>query len=99
MIYRNKKLLIFAGKSGYHEEIFSFLLFYVFAGSYLFAQTEDLLVRSGDKGLFLEHKLTPKENFYSIGRLFNVPPKYCFLQLIGYVKRIEYWPGYTYPSH
>lgn len=58
------------------KKVLLFFLFHSFIGIYLFAQTEDLLVRSGDKGLFIEHKLTPKENFYSIGRLFNVPPKY-----------------------
>jgi LysM repeat protein len=40
------------------------------------AQTEELMVRNGNKGSYVEHKVTAKENFYSIGRLFNVHPKY-----------------------
>ena len=40
------------------------------------AQTGELLVKKGEKGLYIDHKVTAKENFYSIGRLFNVHPKY-----------------------
>jgi LysM repeat protein len=39
-----------------------------------FAQT-DLIVRRSDKGLFLTHTVNAKENFYSIGRLYNISPK------------------------
>ena len=39
------------------------------------AQKGDLLVRSGDKGLFIEHKVAAKENFFSIGRLYTIHPK------------------------
>jgi hypothetical protein len=53
-----------------------FFLFQFVIGSLLFAQKDELMLRSGDKGLYVEHKITPKENFYSLGRLFNVPPKY-----------------------
>jgi len=40
------------------------------------AQTEQLLVKSSSKGSYVEHKVAPKENFYSIGRLFNVHPRH-----------------------
>lgn len=40
------------------------------------AQTGELIARSGSKGLYLEHKVSPKENFYSIGRAYNVNPKH-----------------------
>jgi hypothetical protein len=40
------------------------------------AQTNELLIKSNSKGLYIDHKVTPKENFYSIGRLFNVHPKH-----------------------
>jgi len=44
------------------------------------AQTnETLLIKSGDKGLYVDHKVTPKENFYSMGRAFNVHPKHIAL--------------------
>jgi LysM repeat protein len=40
------------------------------------AQKGDLLVKSSDKGLYLDHKVAPKESFFAIGRLYNVSPKY-----------------------
>ena len=44
------------------------------------AQTnETLLIKSSDKGLYVDHKTTPKENFYSMGRAFNVHPKHIAL--------------------
>lgn len=46
----------------------------LFCCSFVFAQNE-LLVQNGDKGLYLNHTVSPKENFYSVGRLYNVPPK------------------------
>lgn len=39
-------------------------------------QTNDLVIKNGKKGLYVDHKVTPKENFYSMGRLFNVHPKH-----------------------
>ncbi len=65
-------------KSSHHEEELCFFYFFqVVVVSFLFAQTEELfMLKSGDKGLYVEHKITPKENFYSIGRLFNVPAKF-----------------------
>lgn len=41
---------------------------------YAFGQNE-LIIKSSEKGFYLEHKVTPKENFYSIARLYNVAPK------------------------
>lgn len=40
------------------------------------AQKSDLVVKSGDNGLYLVHKVAPKESFYAIGRLYNVSVKY-----------------------
>jgi len=34
-----------------------------------------LVVQNSDKGLYLNHKVAPKENFYSIGRLYHISPK------------------------
>ncbi len=39
------------------------------------AQKGDLFVKAGDKGLYLEHKVAPKESFYAVGRLYNISPK------------------------
>lgn len=53
----------------------SFLLTIILFFSFVsFAQNE-LLVQSSDKGMYLLHTVSPKENFYSIGRLYNLPPK------------------------
>lgn len=51
-----------------------FVVLFVASGI-LYAQKEELMLKSGEKGFFVEHKITAKENFYSIGRMFNVPPK------------------------
>lgn len=40
-----------------------------------FGQQPDLQVRGSGSTLYTEHVVIPKENFYSIGRTFNVPPK------------------------
>jgi LysM repeat protein len=42
--------------------------------SFVFGQNE-LLVHSSGKKMFLTHTVAPKENFYSLGRLYNVPAK------------------------
>lgn len=39
-----------------------------------FAQNE-VLVQSNDKGLYVPHTVSPKENFYSIGRLYAISPR------------------------
>lgn len=44
------------------------------------AQTyETLVINKSEKGLYVDHKVTAKENFYSIGRAFNVHPKHIAL--------------------
>ena len=54
----------------------SFLtLVFITTAHFCMAQTPALMVKSSDKGLFLDHKVAAKENFYSIGRLYNLPPK------------------------
>ena len=51
-------------------------LFIFFIAGSLFAQAEDFFLKKNSKGFYIEHKLAPKENFYSIGRLFGVHPKH-----------------------
>jgi len=53
-----------------------FLLFSILflVDGFVFAQSS-LMLRSNEKGLYLDHTVTPKESFYSIGRLYNVAPK------------------------
>ena len=45
----------------------------------LSAQSEQLIIKTSSKGYYVEHKVTAKENFYSIGRSFNVHPKHLAL--------------------
>lgn len=35
----------------------------------------NLIIQSGSKGYYIDHKVTAKENFYSIGRLFHTHPR------------------------
>jgi len=41
----------------------------------LFGQKKDLMIRGGEKGLYLVHQVLPKASFFAIGRLYNVSPK------------------------
>lgn len=54
---------------------FSFLLS-LLCVQLLSAQKSDLQVKTGDKGLYLEHKVARGESFFAIGRLYNVSAKY-----------------------
>jgi LysM repeat protein len=42
--------------------------------SIVFSQ-EQLIIHNNGAGLYLEHKVKPKENFYSVGRLYSISPK------------------------
>lgn len=55
--------------------VFSFFL-YLFLAPVAMAQKGNLMVKSSDKGLYLEHKVAPKESFFAVGRFYNVSPKY-----------------------
>lgn len=50
-----------------------FLTFVLLLGRIAFSQ--EFVVHRGAKGFYLTHTVSPKENFYSLGRLYNVPPK------------------------
>lgn len=58
------------------KKIHFLLLFIFLIGGSLFAQTQELVLKSNSKGLYIGHTLAPKENFYSMGRLFGVHPKH-----------------------
>jgi len=51
--------------------ILSLFLFFTISA---FAQQE-LLIQSNDKGFYIIHSVQPKENFYSLGRLYSLSPK------------------------
>ena len=53
----------------------SLLAFFLLVSTYIsFAQAQ-LQVQSNAKGLYVGHTVSPKENFYSIGRLYSISPK------------------------
>ncbi|MDQ6843611.1 MAG: LysM peptidoglycan-binding domain-containing protein [Bacteroidota bacterium] len=53
-----------------------FLLFlFIFCVHFSYAQQNNLEIKGTGATLYLEHIIAPKENFYSIGRMYNVPPK------------------------
>ena len=41
----------------------------------LVGQQQKLIVRTAGSQLFLEHKVAPKENWYSVGRIYYISPK------------------------
>ena len=41
----------------------------------LFAQQNNLEIQGSGTNLYLEHSVSPKESFYSVGRMYNVAPK------------------------
>jgi len=52
------------------------VLFFVFFSSYFsFAQDKLLVIEGTSPNLYLNHTVASKENYYSIGRLYNVSPK------------------------
>ncbi len=52
------------------------------------AQKTELMVKSSDKGLYLEHKVQAKESLYALGRIYNIDPK-----LIASFNSLEYNKG------
>jgi outer membrane biosynthesis protein TonB len=56
------------------QTVFAFLL--AFISAVAVAQTTPLTVQLDSKNQpYLEHKLAPKENFYSVGRIYNISPR------------------------
>jgi LysM repeat protein len=39
------------------------------------AQNKPLMIEGASPGLYLSHTVAPKENYYSIGRMYNISPK------------------------
>jgi LysM repeat protein len=65
--------------AGFENQILSimkkiiFLTFVSLLCTWSFAQ--EMIVRHNDKGLYIAHTVAAKENFYSLGRLYSIPPK------------------------
>ncbi len=43
---------------------------------YSFVFSQDLVVKSGSKGMYLEHKVAAKEGLFPLGRMYNVHPRH-----------------------
>lgn len=54
---------------------FMAVFFSLITSNCLFAQPNNLEIKGSGGNLFVEHKVAPKESFYSIARLYNVDPK------------------------
>ncbi len=54
------------------QKLLFFLLLIPFCAT---AQKNTLLVQGASPGLYMNHKVLPKENYYSIGRIYNISPK------------------------
>ena len=51
------------------------LLISCFFAKFARSQSNELLVQGQTGGLYLEHTVVAKENWYSVGRMFNIDPK------------------------
>ena len=58
------------------KNIVLYVCAFLFSSLIATAQKKDLLVKSNDTGLYLDHKVAPKESLFALGRLYNVSPKY-----------------------
>src|SRR5436189_831661 len=52
------------------------LLGFISLPLFMLAQPGELWVKNGDKGLYIEHKVAPKEGLFPLGRMYNVHPRY-----------------------
>lgn len=53
-----------------------YLLTLVIASAIFVNAQTGLMIKNGEKGLYLEHTVAAKEGLYAIGRLYNVSPKH-----------------------
>lgn len=58
------------------KKVLLFVLSFILCAWQLAAQKDDLMVKQGEKGLYLEHKVAPKESYFALGRLYNVHPRF-----------------------
>jgi hypothetical protein len=58
------------------KKIFFAVLAWLMAVHFAAAQAPELIAKTSEKGLYLEHKVAPKESFFSVGRTYGVHPKF-----------------------
>lgn len=54
---------------------FMLFLFTVISSIFLFAQQNNFEIKGSRSNLYLEHAVSPKESFFSVGRMYNVSAK------------------------
>ncbi len=96
-----KKMHLCSPKSCVMKSFFLSAVVFLVAGI-ASAQVGELMVKNSDQGMYLEHKVAPRESFFAIGRLYNLTPAelaaYNKLDLnkgllIGQMLRIPLTPG------
>ncbi len=55
--------------------VFFLTLIFTTTAYFSTAQTPELIIKNDGSSFYLDHKVAPKENFYSVARLYNAPPK------------------------
>jgi LysM repeat protein len=84
-VFYLERIFFITCKFHFMTKWFITILFTFIASSFLFAQQNNLEIKGTGSNLFLAHTVAPKESLYSVGRLYNVPPKelanYNHLQL------------------
>ncbi len=58
------------------KKIISLISLTVALPIFILAQSTELWVKNSDKGLFIEHTVSPKEGLFSLGRLYNIHPRH-----------------------
>lgn len=74
-IILNKRIILISVKPLVMAKWFSILLFSFMIGNNSFSQNNSLIAEGKSPDLYLIHTVTPKENFYSLGRMYNISPK------------------------
>lgn len=73
--YSHKPSFLTPAKPRVMAKWFSVLILMLVMSFEALAQKSILVVEGSSPKLYLNHKIAPKENFYSIGRMYNLPAK------------------------
>lgn len=71
----DKKITIFALTKSTDMNRLILFIFSIIISPIIYAQSGDLIVQGAGQDLHLIHTVAPKENWYSIGRIYNISPK------------------------
>ena len=73
--FKTRHLFLLAGKFPFMVKWLLVFVVVIVTGGTSLAQQNTLVIGGSTPKLFIIHKVTSKENFYSIGRMYNIPPK------------------------